>query len=449
MQIIHNVKAFIQGSLTDASIAFEDGFITHIFKNPNEAESFIASFPGIQITDGKGLLLLPGAIDAHVHFREPGLTQKADISSESRAAAAGGITTVFDMPNVKPTTTTPEALAEKDALFAAKSVVNYGLFYGITTSNIDEALALPQSLICGYKVFLGSSTGGMLMNDSSLLRHLMSHTSRVIAVHSESEELIRQQAEHYRSLYGDNVPVNCHPLIRNAEACYKTTSEAIKLAKETGAHLHVCHLTTAQELELFSEGPISDKQITAEACVAHLWFSDEDYDRLGARIKCNPAIKSIHDREELRNALRRQRIDTVATDHAPHLPSDKEGGALKAASGMPSIQYSLLSMLELVHDGIISITDLVRLMSENPAQLFKLQKRGTIAIGQYADLVLIDPAGTTFVDKGQILSKCGWSPFEGVTFHHRIAGTWVNGHKVFDGVRILSDAGGQRVVFDN
>lgn len=437
--LIRNVRVFTDGALHKGGVAFCDGVITAIlFDSDDDIDSFADSVADVVI-DGNNGILLPGAIDAHVHFREPGLTQKADIASESRAAAAGGVTTVLDMPNVKPTTTSKEALKEKLELFGQKSAVNYGIFYGITNENIDEALALNPQDICGYKVFLGSSTGGMLMNDASLLRKLFSSTDRVIAVHSESEDIIkanRQKAiEEVSAKEGhqvDDVPVEYHPIIRNVEACTETTQKAVALAKETGANLHVCHLTTEKELENFSCGEIDEKKITAEACVAHLWFCDEDYKRLGTYIKCNPAIKSAADREALREALSTGEIDTIATDHAPHCLSDKVGGALKAASGMPSIQYSVLAMLELVSQGVVSLETVVKLMCENPAKRYKIADRGAIRLDAKADLVLVSDTEKTEVTKDSILSKCGWSPFEGVTFNNKIVATWVNGNLVND-----------------
>jgi dihydroorotase len=393
------------------------------------ADVAAARLTASEVIDAAGGWLLPGVIDAHVHFREPGMTAKGDIASESRAAAAGGVTYVLDMPNVRPTTTTPEALAEKTQLFAERCVVNYGLFFGITTDNIETALRLPSESFCGYKVFLGSSTGGMLMNDPALLRRLFEQTDRVIAVHSESEEIIRRNADRVRAEYGDaEVPIALHPVIRSAEACWATTEPVVRLARETGANLHVCHVTTARELELFTP---DDPHITAEACVAHLWFTDADYARLGARIKCNPAVKTAADRAALRRGLTDGRISLVATDHAPHLWADKQGGALKAASGMPSLQYSLVTMLELALQGVCTVGDVVRLMCRRPAERYGLTGRGVIAPGAYADLVWVDPNGETHVTQADIRSKCGWSPFEGETFHHRVRATWVNGRRVF------------------
>lgn len=417
--VIKNVRIFTKGQLVDGSLEIENGLIKSILPADASCKE----------------LLLPGCVDAHVHFREPGLTHKADIATESRAAAAGGVTTVLDMPNVNPTTTTPEALAGKHALFAGKSVVNYGIWYGITADNIDQALqdyGQPSSPhageICGFKVFLGSSTGGMLMNDKEKLRRLFAGTQRVIGIHSESEDIIRRNAAKFRALYGDDVPVEYHPKIRDVEACMETTRMAVELARETGAQLHVCHITTAEELDYILAQHLPN--VTTEACISHLWFSQEDYRHLGTRIKCNPAIKRIQDRDALRRGLMEGSIYSIGTDHAPHLLSDKQGGALRAASGMPSIQYSLLSMLELQKEGILTLPRLVQLMSTNPAQRFGLTDRGEISVGKRADLVRVDPEQTTVVDRDNILSKCGWSPFEGTTFHHRITGTWVNGMRV-------------------
>lgn len=430
--LFHNVQYVSQGEVRSGSVLVDDNKISALL-TVAEGETLKASGT-VDVVEGNGsAYLLPGCIDAHVHFRDPGLTHKADIATESHAAAAGGVTYVLDMPNVNPTTTSPEALAQKHQLFKEKCVVNYGIWYGITGTNIEQALAdygQPDSPhrdeICGFKVFLGSSTGGMLMNDQQKLRQLFAGTQRVIGVHSESEDVIRRNAAKFRALYGDDVPVEFHPKIRDVEACMETSRLAVGLAKETGAQLHLCHLTTAEELNLM--GP---ENVTGEVCVAHLWFSQEDYKTKGTRIKCNPAIKRIQDRNALRNALTDGRLFSVATDHAPHLMSDKQGGALRAASGMPSIQYSLLAMLELSRQGVLSLTRVAELMATHPAQRFDLAGRGDICVGNFADLVLVDPNATTTVKKEQILSKCGWSPFEGTTFSHRILCTWVNGKQVY------------------
>ena len=434
--LIRNIRFFSEGTLHHGAVAFCDGVISSIFYDGEESDTRAMTQADIVI-DGENQILLPGVIDAHVHFREPGLTQKADIASESRAAAAGGVTTVFDMPNVNPTTTSIKALEEKHRLYQEKCLVNYSLFYGITNNNIDEALCIAEDKICGYKVFLGSSTGGMLMNDAALLRKLFSNTSRVIAVHSESEDIIRANKTRILAEVSakegkvlDDVPVFYHPIIRNTEACVATTCSAIDLARETGANLHLCHVSTAAELDILKTLN-GARNITAEACVAHLWFSDSDYVTLGTKIKCNPAIKTIADRDALRQGLSNGLIQTIATDHAPHCESDKLGGAIKAASGMPSVQFSLLAMLELVKQGVVSLAKVVELMCENPAQRFGLKQRGSIAIGNKADLVLVSDTETTTVSKDIILSKCSWSPFEGTTFSHKVKSTWVNGKKVY------------------
>ena len=431
MHKIEDVNIFTQGKLQFGTVVIGDkGIISDLQLSAETAGSRSARF------------LLPGAVDAHVHFREPGLTQKADIASESRAAAAGGVTTVMDMPNVVPTTTTPEALAAKHDLYREKCVVDYRLWYGITADNIEQALrdyGQPDSPhrdeICGFKVFLGSSTGGMLMNDSRKLRQLFAGTQRVIGIHSESEDIIRRNRQKYLDYFQSvdpkhqvptDLPIEYHPKIRDVEACMETTRMAIQLARETGAQLHVCHITTAEELQFFPT-----ENITAEVTPAHLTFTQEDYRTLGTRIKCNPAVKRVQDRKALREALGDGRIFSIGTDHAPHLLSDKQGGCLRAASGMPSIQFSLLSVLELMNEGVLNLAKVTELMSTNPAKRFGLTDRGEIAVGKRADLVLVDPTQTTTVTKDVILSKCGWSPFEGKTFSHRIVGTWVAGRKVF------------------
>lgn len=429
--IIENVNIVTAEGVQPASVEVTDGRISAILPATGPCSD----------------LLLPGCIDAHVHFREPGLTQKADIASESRAAAAGGVTTVLDMPNVLPTTTTPEALAQKHALFRQHCCVNYGLWYGITADNIQQAIAdygTPDAPhrdeICGFKVFLGSSTGGMLMNDAEKLRQLFGNTQRVIGIHSESESRIRANRQRYVTIEAarrgvasdavEDLPIDFHPRIRDVEACMETTRLAVELARQTGAQLHVCHLTTAEELDYVSS--LADPRITAEVCVAHLWFSQEDYRRLGTRIKCNPAIKRLQDRDALRSALSDGRLFSVATDHAPHLLSDKQGGSLRAASGMPSVQYSLLAMLELQRQGFLSLSQLVTLMCVNPARRFGLEGRDGIRVGNHADLVRVATGQTTTVSRDTILSKCGWSPFEGVTFSHSIKQTWVGGCSVYE-----------------
>lgn len=449
MLFIHHIQLFDDQGLHPGAVVVNNGKIVDILSSQHSDSNEWKTYydQADEVVDGNNCWLLPGVIDTHVHFREPGLTRKADIASESRAAAAGGVTTVLDMPNVIPTTTTPEALQTKADLFAQKSVVNYGLFYGITQDNISEALTLDPQTFCGYKVFLGSSTGGMLMNNPTMLHHLFSNTQRVIAVHSESEDIIRANAEQLRQeLHSDDIPVTYHPRVRSREACIEATEQVIKLAEETGAQLHVCHITTAEELALINRQ--KHAHISAEACVAHLWFCDADYETQGTRIKCNPAIKSAADRDALRQGLTDGNITLVATDHAPHQMADKNGGALKAASGMPSIQYSLLTMLELMYQGICRLNDVVRLMCHAPAERYGIAHRGYIRVGYHADFVLLDPEQTTMVTPQHIESTCGWSPFEGQTYHHRVTGTWVNGQRIFDGDKVSDLYRGESVRFD-
>ena len=344
--------------------------------------------------DLSGAMILPGVIDDQVHFREPGLTHKADIASESRAAVAGGVTSFMDMPNTVPQTT--------------------------------------DSRICGVKAFLGSSTGNMLVDDKTALEHLFSAIPAIISVHSEDEAIIRANREWYVSERGDDLPVEFHPLIRSAEACYESTARAVELASRCGTRLHVFHVSTARELTLFSDQPLEDKRITAEVCVHHLWFSDRDYARLGNRIKCNPAIKTVADRDALRDALLTGRLDVVATDHAPHLLSEKVGNCLKAASGMPLVQFSLVAMLEMAREGVFSTELVVEKMCHAPAKLYRIDRRGFIRPGYYADLAIVreNPAGHT-ITADDVLSKCGWSPFEGTKMHYHVERTYVNGTEAY------------------
>lgn len=383
--------------------------------------------------DLAGAMLLPGVIDDQVHFREPGLTHKADIASESRAAVAGGVTSFMDMPNTMPQTTDIEALEWKFARAAETSAANFSFNIGATNNNIQVLEQVDFSRVCGVKAFLGSSTGNMLVDEKSALQRLFSAIPAVIAVHSEDEAIIRANRERYVSERGDNLPVELHPLIRSAEACYVSTARAVELAEHCGTRLHVFHLSTERELSLFSDAPIEQKHITAEVCVHHLWFYDRDYARLGNRIKCNPAVKTLADREALREALRNGRLDVVATDHAPHLLSEKEGNCLKAASGMPLVQFSLVAMLEMARDGIFTPELVVDKMCHAPARLYRIDRRGFIRPGYYADLAVVrrDDAGHTISD-ADVISKCGWTPFDGTVMHHRVERTFVNGEEVFN-----------------
>ena len=392
------------------------------------------------------VVLLPGVIDDHVHMRDPGLTHKADMDTETRAAAAGGVTTVLDMPNVSPQTTTLSLLDERYRMAAEKCHVNYGFFLGATNDNLQEILNVDIHRVPGVKLFMGSSTGNMLVDKEEALRNIFGDCPTLIMTHCEDTNRINQRMAEFKSLYGEDPEVIHHPEIRDAEACYQSTELAVRLAKETGARLHVAHLTTARELELFSP---NDKQITAEACVAHLLFTNQDYQSLGTRIKCNPAIKSAEDRQALRQALSDGHINVVGTDHAPHLLSEKEGGCCKAMSGMPMVQFSLPAMLSLVDDGVLTIKRMVELMCHNPAKLFGIEKRGFIREGYHADLTLVRANSPWQVNKDIIQSRCGWSPLEGKTFNWKVCQTYVNGQLVWDGKQINSSILGQAARFNS
>lgn len=384
-----------------------------------------------QVIDASGCFVLPGVIDDHVHFREPGLTRKADIESESRAAAFGGVTSYFEMPNTNPQTTTLEALEDKFALGAQKSHVNYSFFFGATNDNVDSFDRLDVHRIPGIKLFMGSSTGNMLVDKYESLQQIFVKAKKMglpVMTHCEDTDIINRNMAAYQEKYGEDPDVKFHPEIRSAEACYESSSLAVKLAKESGAHLHIAHVTTARELEFFGK----DKNITGEAVIAHLYFSDEDYADKKAFIKCNPAIKTVNDRKALREALADGRISVVGTDHAPHEWKDKQGGCAKAASGMPMVQFSLVSMLELVDKGVLSIERMVEVMSHCPAKLFHVDKRGFLRPGYQADIVIVRPHTAWTVQKEIIQSKCGWSPMEGHEYQWQVEQTICNGHLIYN-----------------
>ena len=402
-----------------------------------------------KIIDATGLLLIPGVIDDHVHFREPGLTHKGDIYSESRAAVAGGVTSFMDMPNTKPQTTNIEVLNEKYLIGSENSFTNYSFYLGATNTNLKEVLEVDPSSVCGIKLFMGSSTGNMLVDSDTALRDLFSKTTLPITAHCEDEQIIRKNSEIYRTKYGEDVPVKMHPMIRSREACWRSSSHAVNLAREFNTRLHILHLSTADELKLFSNDlPLNEKRITAEVCVHHLWFEDSSYDDLGTLIKWNPAIKTRFDRDALTDGVNNNLIDIVATDHAPHTLAEKTNTYFKAPSGGPLIQHSLVLMLELWHRNIFSLEKIVEMMCHNPAILFNVRKRGFIREGYQADLCLIDPASAWSVSKENILYKCGWSPFEGVTLNSKVVQTIVNGTIVYDNGHINEDYRGQRLMFD-
>lgn len=440
---IKNARIVNEGETFEGSVIIAGENIVEVLKGTQAP-----SIPYNETIDANGYYLIPGVIDDHVHFRDPGLTHKADIHTESMAAAAGGVTSYMDMPNTNPQTTTLEALEEKFKNAETKSVVNYSFYFGATNNNAHLLPQLNKQQVCGVKLFMGASTGNMLVDKMQILKQIFSDAGMLIATHCEDQNIISARAAAYREKYGDDPDVKYHPEIRNEEACYESSSLAISLAKETGARLHIMHISTAKELTLLEDKPLSEKNITAEACVSHLFFSDKDYEKYGARVKCNPAIKSEADRDALRQALQSNLIDVIGTDHAPHLLEEKQGGALKAVSGMPTIQFSLNAVMELVHEGALSIEQLVQKMCHAPATLFQIKKRGFIRPGYKADLVLLNPSCSWTVTNDCLLSKCGWSPMEGQTFHSKVEKTFVNGYPVYDGTQVDQTYRGQALRFE-
>lgn len=438
--LICNASIINEGQVRKASVLIENETIAGVYTSQlPKADTVI---------DAEGKWLLPGVIDDHVHFRDPGLTHKADMTTESRAAAAGGVTTVFDMPNCVPQTVTLKALDDKFRTAAEKCLVNHSFYIGATHGNLSVIESIDPDSICGIKLFMGSSTGGMLLDDRKSLKDLFSAATMPVAVHCEETDIINRNMEFYTRQYGGGeLPVRFHPLVRSEEACYTSTSKALDVASGTNVHLHVLHISTARELALFDKGHVEDKQFTAECCPAHLWFTEADHDTLGTRIKCNPAIKTEMDRNALRRALTDNRIDVIGTDHAPHLPSEKQGGCRTAASGMPCLPYSLPVMLELTESAVIRPVDVVRLMCHNPALLFKVRDRGFIRKGYKADLTLVSRGKAYTVTSDQLPNKCGWSPFEGQELHWKVEATWVNGHKVYDSGIFDESVMGQRTEF--
>lgn len=404
---------------------------------------------GTTTIDATGKLLIPGIIDDQVHFREPGLTHKGDIFTESRAAAAGGITSFMDMPNTNPQTTSLKNLEEKYHLGAEHSLVNYSFYIGATNDNLNEIMKADPANVCGIKLFMGSSTGDMLVDNELALRRLFSQAHIPVAAHCEDEQEIRKNMMFYRNKYGENVPVKLHPFIRSREACMLSSSRAIELAKKFNTRLHILHLSTADEMKLFSnELPLGEKRITAEVCVHHLWFEDTSYDSLGAKIKWNPAIKTKYDRDALRSAVNKNVIDIVATDHAPHTIEEKRNSYFRCPSGGPLVQHSLILMLELWHRKIFTLEKIVEMMCHNPAILFNIKKRGFIREGYKADLCIVDPSDPWTVTNENLLYKCLWSPFEGTTFTSKVLTTIVNGNIVYNNGMIDENHRGQRLLFD-
>jgi dihydroorotase len=426
--LIKNALLVNEGKQCKASVLIEGEFIGKIYPDNTAPE-----MDDVSVIDASGLLLLPGVIDDQVHFREPGLTHKADIYTESRSAVAGGVTSFMEMPNTKPQTTTIERLEEKYALAAEKSFANYAFYMGATNDNLSELKKVDPKRVCGVKIFMGASTGNMLVYDDRALSAIFAEIPLLIATHCEDEKTIRANIEHYTSLTGDDLSVKYHPLIRSAEACYRSSAKAVELADKYNSRLHVLHLSTEREMQLFGNSvPLENKKITSEVCVHHLWFSARDGEKYGNAIKWNPAVKTEKDRDALREALNNGKLDVVATDHAPHLWSEKQGNLFEAASGGPLVQHSLAAMLQMAKNGVFSIETVVEKMCHAPAALFRIDRRGYVREGYYADLVLVDPWAGQTVMKENILSKCGWSPFEGTRFDCSVRTTFVNGQRVYD-----------------
>lgn len=441
--LIKNAQIVNEGSIIEGDVLIDGEYIVDI------DTSISSKSANTTVIDAEGKYLMPGVIDDQVHFREPGLTHKATIETESKAAVAGGITSFIEMPNTIPQATTQKLLEDKFEIASKTSYANYSFMFGGTNDNLEELLKINPSNVAGIKLFLGSSTGNMLVDDESVLEKIFSSTKMLIAVHCEDEATIKTNLENYLNEYGDNIPIKMHPLIRSEKACYISSSKAINLAKKTGARLHVFHLSTAKETNLFSNKiPVEQKQITAEVCVHHLWFDDSDYDTKGTFIKWNPAIKTSKDREGLWKALLDDRIDIIATDHAPHTKEEKEQVYTKAPSGGPLVQHALPAMLKMYREEKISLEKVVEKMCHNPAKIFKIEKRGFIKKGFFADLVLVDIAEPWTVTKDNILYKCGWSPFEGTTFFSKITHTFVNGNLIYDNGKFKDTIKGKRLQFN-
>ena len=422
MLLLKNCKVADDGRIFPADIRIRDGRI--------DAVAPALSAEGARTVEVGGRLVLPGLVDDQVHFRQPGLTHKADIASESRAAAAGGITSFMEMPNTNPPTLTAELLAEKKQIAARDSRVNYGFYLGASVDNLEDIRRANPRDIAGIKIFMGASTGGMLVDDEKILRKIFAAAPCIIATHCENSRRIAANLQSARKKFGENIPPQAHPQIRDAEACYESSRMAVDLARETGARLHILHITTARELELFSPGPHAEKKITAEACVHHLFFDESDYATGGFRLKCNPAIKTRADREAIRAAVREGRIDVVATDHAPHLLSEKGPQYGDAAAGMPLAEFSLPALLELESAGALTVADIARAAARTPAEMFAVSGRGRVCEGFWADLAIVDDSPKTARD-GEVLSKCGWTPFHGRVFRRGVWMTLVNGEIVW------------------
>ena len=440
--LIRNARLVNEGRIIETDVLVEDGFIAQI--KPGLSDANVR-----QIIDANGQYLLPGVIDDQVHFREPGLTHKATIRSEARAGVAGGVTSFMEMPNTVPNALTQELLADKYAIAARTSLANYSFFMGVSNHNLDEVLRTDPKTVCGIKVFMGSSTGDMLVDDKHVLNELFRQSPMLIATHCEDEAIIRANTEDYKAEYGDHATAGLHPLIRSEAACLKSSSLAVELAKRHNTRLHILHISTADELVLFDNKlPLTEKRITAEVCVHHLWFDSDDYATLDNQIKCNPAIKAPHHKKALLSALLDDRLDIIATDHAPHTWAEKQQSYWQAPSGLPLVQHPLLMMLEFVKQGKLSLETVVRKMSHAPADCFQIDRRGYVREGYWADLVLVDMNQSTTVSRQNILYQCGWSPLEGYTFGASVTHTIVSGQLVYRNGEFLTEQPGNRMLFN-
>ncbi|WKN33428.1 dihydroorotase [Porifericola rhodea] len=438
---ILNATLVNEGQTYQADLLIEDKFISRIDKD-------LSSLPTDKTIDAQGLYLLPGLIDDQVHFREPGLTHKAELYTESRAAVAGGITSFMEMPNTVPNTLTQKLLEEKYQLGAAKSLANYSFFMGVSNHNLEEVLKTNPKEVCGLKVFMGSSTGNMLVDNETTLRNVFQKAEMLVATHCEDEQTIRENMQSFKEQYGEDVPIAMHPVIRSADACYKSSSLAVSLAKEYNTRLHILHISTAKETTLFeNSSPLSKKRITSEACIHHLWFDDSNYADKGTFIKWNPAVKTAEDKEGILKAVLDGRIDVIATDHAPHTKEEKQQTYFKAPSGGPLVQHSLVTLLEMYHQGKITLEKIVEKAAHNPSILFEVDRRGYLREGYYADLVLVNLNEPWQVTPANILSKCGWSPFEGQTFTSKVKHTWISGHHAYINGQINDSQLGMRLHF--
>lgn len=442
--LIKNATIINEGLKQNGSVLIEGEKIDQIFIGILPS-SFDLS--GIKVIDATGLYLIPGAIDDQVHFREPGLTHKGEIATESRAAIAGGITTYMEMPNTNPQSVTQEILQQKYDRAAEVSAANYSFYMGATNNNLDEVLKTDPTQVCGIKVFMGSSTGNMLVDDDKILSEIFKNAPTLVATHCEDEKTIQKNTEIARARYGENVPISRHAHIRDDEACFKSSSKAVELASKFDTRLHILHLSSAKEMDLFTSGQVADKKITAEVCVHHLWFDERDYIKYGTRIKWNPSVKSEKDKVALWEALLSDKLDVIATDHAPHTLQEKNNTYFKAPSGGPLVQHSLVAMLELSNRGLIGIEKVIQKMCHAPADLFRIEKRGYIREGYFADLVLVNPKQSWMVSPENILYKCGWSPFEGTEFSNKVISTFVNGKMVYTNEEIVVPNNGQRITF--